>query len=313
VTGAAGVTGQRYADLFVSAFDGLRLYARDYGPRLSDALPVLCLPGLARTSADFHELALALANDSERPRRVLAVDYRGRGRSEYDRNWRNYDLRIELSDLLQVVTVAGVEAAAIVGTSRGGLIAMSLSAARAGLVRAVVLNDVGPVLDVKGLTRIRGYVGKLASPRDYAEGADILKSLFGAQFPGFGAADWDAFARTSWKEADGRLLLNYDPALRRPLEALDLDAPMAPLWFLFAGLRQVPILLLRGANSDLLSAETVQAMAKAHPHLQAITVPGQGHPPALRGPDMIGRIKAFVTSAERASQRGGAMAPAAAP
>ena len=305
------MAGQPYADLFVSAFDGLRLYARDYGPSRSDALPVLCLPGLARTSADFHELALALANDGERPRRVLAVDYRGRGRSEYDRNWRNYDLRVELSDVLQVVTVAGLEAAAVVGTSRGGLLAMSLSAARAGLIRAVVLNDVGPVLDVNGLTRIRGYVGKLPSPRDYAEGAEILKSLFGTQFPGFGAADWDAFARTTWKEADGRLVADYDPALRLPLEALDLDAPMPPLWFLFAGLRQVPLLILRGAYSDLLSAETVQAMAKAHPRLQAVTVPDQGHPPSLRGPDMIGRIRAFVTSAEGTPQA--VMAQAASP
>src|SRR5829696_6653210 len=110
-----------YADLFVSATDGLKLYARDYGPRVGTALPVVCLPGLARNSADFHDLALALSRDERRPRRVLALDYRGRGRSDYDRNWSNYDLKVELDDVLQVLTTAGVHEAVVIGASRGGL------------------------------------------------------------------------------------------------------------------------------------------------------------------------------------------------
>ena len=117
-----------YRDLFVSAADGLRLYARDYGPELGDALPVVCLPGLARTSGDFHDLADALSRDPSHPRRVLALDYRGRGRSEWDKDWRNYDVRIELNDTLQVLIAAGVDRAVFVGTSRGGLITMALSA-----------------------------------------------------------------------------------------------------------------------------------------------------------------------------------------
>ncbi len=148
-----------YADLFVSAFDGLKLYARDYGSRHAPALPVVCLPGLARNSADFHDLALALSRDERRPRRVLSLDYRGRGRSDYDRNWRNYDLKVELDDVLQVLTVAGIHEAAVIGASRGGLIAMALAAERPALLRGVVLNDIGPVIEGKGLARIRGYVG----------------------------------------------------------------------------------------------------------------------------------------------------------
>ena len=290
--------GEGYADLFVSAGDGLKLYARDYGPRVTEALPVVCLPGLARTSADFHELSLALSQDEKRPRRVLALDYRGRGRSEYDRDWRNYDLQVELGDVLQVLTVAGVSEAVVIGTSRGGLISMALAAARPALLRGVVLNDIGPVIESQGLVRIRGYVGKLPSPRTYADAGEILKGLFQTQFPRSTDEDWQILARTTWKEENGRLVSDYDPALRKTLEALDIEKPPAPLWFLFAGLKGVPVMVLRGGNSDLLSADTLQAMAAAHPDLVAVTIPDQGHVPALRGRDMIERIRRFVLRVE---------------
>jgi pimeloyl-ACP methyl ester carboxylesterase len=289
--------GEGYADLFVTASDGLKLYARDYGRSVVEALPVVCLPGLARTSADFHELALALSQD-ERPRRVLALDYRGRGRSEYDRDWRNYDLKVEIDDVLHVLTVAGVSEAVVIGTSRGGLITMALSATRPALLRGAILNDIGPVIERQGLVRIRSYVGKLPSPRTYTEGGEILKGLFNAQFPRSTEEDWLALARTTWKEADGRLVMDYDPALRKTLEAADFETPPPPLWFLFAGLKGIPVMVLRGANSDLLSTETLEAMAAAHLDLEAVTIPGQGHVPALRGRDMIQRIRRFIVRAE---------------
>jgi pimeloyl-ACP methyl ester carboxylesterase len=289
---------QAFADLFVSASDGLRLYARDYGPRAGRALPVVCLPGLARTSADFHELALALSRDEKRPRRVLALDYRGRGRSDYDRNWKNYDVKVELNDVLQVLTVAGIEEAAVVGTSRGGIIAMALSAARPALIRGAVLNDIGPALEGKGLARIRGYVGKLPAPASEREAIEILKNLMSAQFTALSDETWTAYARATWKEAGGRLVLDYDPALMRTLEGVDLEAPIPPLWGLFEGLKRVPVLALRGANSDLLSAETLEAMKSAHPRLEAVTVPDQGHAPLLRGKEIIQRIARFVGRVE---------------
>src|SRR5215207_217534 len=123
-----------YRDLFVSAADGLRLYARDYGPQTGDALPVICLPGLARTSEDFHDLAEALSQDPSRPRRALCLDYRGRGRSEWDRDWRNYDIKVELNDTLQVLATAGTGKAVFIGTSRGGMITMALSAVHSELI-----------------------------------------------------------------------------------------------------------------------------------------------------------------------------------
>ncbi len=283
-----------YAELSVSAVDGLRLFARDYGPPAFSALPVVCLPGLARTSADFHDLASALARDEKRPRRVLALDYRGRGRSEYDTDWRNYDVRVELGDVLQVLTVAGIEEAVFVGTSRGGIITMGIAAARPALLRGAVLNDIGPAIDGKGLARIRGYVGKLPAPADWTQAADIAKNLMSAQFPRLEPEDWQVFARATWKESGGRLALDYDHALMKTLEAIDLEAPLPALWFLFEGLKNVPVLALRGANSDILSAETLEAMAKAHPKLEAVTIPDQGHAPLLHRRDAIQTIKRFV-------------------
>ena len=284
-------------DLFVSAPDGLKLYARDEGPLASDALPVVCLPGLARTSADFRSLAEALATDGARPRRVLSLDYRGRGRSEWDVDWRRYDVRIELEDVLQVLTAAGIAEAVFVGTSRGGLIVMGLAAMRPALLRGAVLNDVGPVIEARGLERIRGYVGRLPTPRDLDQAVDILKGTLGAQFPALSDAGWRSLARGTWTEGRDGLVAAYDPALMNILSALDLEAPLPVLWPLFAGLKRIPVLALRGEHSELLSEETFGRMQEAHPRLEAVTVAGQGHAPLIEG-DLIERIARFVVETE---------------
>jgi pimeloyl-ACP methyl ester carboxylesterase len=285
-----------YRELFVPAADGLRLYARDYGADSGKHLPVVCLPGLARTSEDFHDLALALSTDASRPRRVLALDYRGRGRSDWDPDWRHYDVGVELNDTLQVLAVAGIDRAAFVGTSRGGLITMALAAVRPNLPAGAVLNDVGPVLEAGGLVRIRTYVGKLPQPRDMEEAARILKELSGAQFPRFTDAQWEKQARGTWREDNGRLVLAYDPQLMKVLETLDLDAPLPDLWPLFEGLADIPVLAIRGGHSDLLTAETLQQMTERHPSLTAVTVPDQGHAPVIEG-DLIEPIRRLIEQA----------------
>lgn len=288
-----------YRDLFVSAADGLRLYARDYGPDIGDALPVVCLPGLARTSEDFHDLAMDLSTDPSHPRRVLSLDYRGRGRSDWDKDWRNYDVRIEANDVLQVLIVAGIHKAAFVGTSRGGLITMALGALHPTVLAAAVLNDVGPAIEGKGLMRIRGYVGKLPVPRTLQEGAELLKRMADTQFPHLTDDQWLKQARGTWRDDNGHLVLRYDPLLMKTLEALDLEMPLPDLWPLFEGLKPFPVLAIRGANSDLLSASTLQTMQQAHPRLKAITVPDQGHAPALEG-DLITAIRRLVVETEKA-------------
>jgi pimeloyl-ACP methyl ester carboxylesterase len=275
--------GQAWRDLYVSASDGLRLYARDYGPVIGRTTPVICLPGLSRNSVDFHALALKLAHRAEHSRRVLALDYRGRGRSEYAKDWRRYDVRVEIDDTLQVLAAAGIERASFVGTSRGGLIIMGVAAMRPGLIEKVVLNDIGPVIDPKGLVRIKGYVGHLPVPRDFHEAGQILKQISGAQFPRLPNEKWEEMARGTWRQEKGRLVLDYDPRLLKTLETLDLEQPLPALWSLFAGLRPLPVLAVRGANSDLFGAETLTAMAEYHSQLRAITVPDEGHAPFLDG------------------------------
>lgn len=279
---------------FVGAPDGLKLHVRVWGAAHRNALPVVCLPGLARTADDFDSLAQHLAFDPAQPRRVLALDYRGRGASDYDRDPQNYNLAVELADVIAVVTALEAQPAVYVGTSRGGLIIMLLAAARPTMLAGAILNDIGPVIESKGLMRIKGYVGKLPEPKDFEDGAEILQRLFSAQFPRLTADDWRAAARRNWRQVDGRLVLAYDPRLAETLKTLDPEMPPPTLWPQFEALAHVPVMAIRGANSDILSAETVMAMRARRPDLRVLDVPDQGHPPLLDGPDMAGRIRAFA-------------------
>lgn len=280
-----------YRDVWTRSADGLRLHGRLYGDLGTERLPVVCLPGLARSAADFHALATSLAGQG---RAVVAVDYRGRGLSDHDPDPAHYTVPVETADLLAFLSNLGVTKTAVIGTSRGGLIAMGLAAQQPGLIRGLVLNDIGPVIEIAGLLRIKGYVGRLAAPRDLAEGAAILRSVFAAQFPDLGDGAWLAWAGATWEERDGRLVLGYDPALARTLDALEAETALPDLWPLFDTLAEIPLLAIRGAYSDLLSAETLAAMGRRHPDLQAITVAGQGHAPLLRSPDLLRRIADFV-------------------
>jgi pimeloyl-ACP methyl ester carboxylesterase len=297
------VGGGSHEHRFVTAPDGLRLHVRDYGPRTAPLLPAVCLPGLARTGADFHELAAALATDVKTPRRVIALDYRGRGGSERDANPDNYSLAVELTDLRAVLAALECTPAVFIGTSRGGLLTMLLAAAQPAAVAGAILNDVGPVLEAKGLIHIKGYVGKLPQPRDWAEAGDILRRLFDAQFPKLTQADWREAAKLTWTERDGALMLNYDPKLSRTLETIDLEQPIPAMWAQFDALAAVPLMAIRGLLSDLVSAPTMKKMRARRGKMQVVEVADQGHPPALRGPEMIRRIAAFCRSCDATAKR----------
>ena len=287
------MTGQGFTSHFISAQDGLVLHLRSYGDDASRMTPVVCLPGLARTGGDFDALALAL---SATGRRVVALDYRGRGLSQWDVNPAHYDVTTENADIQAVLAAAGIEQAVFVGTSRGGIHTMVLSATRPRLIKAAVLNDIGPVIESKGLARIKGYVGKLPQPRNWADATDLIKRLASAQFTGLSEAEWEEFARLTFVETNGALAARYDPALSKGLAAIDLSAKIPDLWPQFDGLKHVPLLVIRGANSDLLSQETLAAMAGRHPRCETFTVPGQGHAPLLLDTPSIERIAAFVAA-----------------
>jgi len=296
------MTATTATSIFVTAQDGLRLHVRCYGPRTATALPMVCLPGLARTCADFETLAARLASDPDRPRRVIALDSRGRGRSDYDPNPANYTLAVELADVIAALTALDIARAVFVGTSRGGLLTMLLAVARPTAIAGCVLNDIGPVIDLEGLIRIKSYVGKLAPPASMRDAADILRGLFGRQFPKLSDDDWAAFARRTFKEAGGRIVPDYDVKLATTLEATDLAQPLATLWKEFDALARVPVMVIRGGNSDLLSAATVEAMRAHHAGLDVVEVADEGHAPLLTGDDIIGRIASFVKFCERSNQ-----------
>ena len=286
-------------EIFVSAMDGLRLHVREWPCPSSDAVPLVCLPGLARTAGDFDTIAAAIATGRGcEPRRVVALDYRGRGLSDRDKDWKNYDIFVENKDILTTLDAVGIEEAAFLGTSRGGLHIMVLAATRPGILRRAIFNDIGPVIEAKGLARIRGYVGKLPAPKSWDDAVDLCRGIMSAQFTGLSEDDWMAYAKLTFEEEKGAFVPRYDPRLTRQLELLDLDVPLPQLWPQYAGLQHVPLLAIRGENSDLLSPETLKQMAEKHPACQTYVVPGQGHAPLLLDEASIARVAAFLAEGD---------------
>jgi len=194
-----------------------------------------------------------------------------------------------------------IEAAIFIGTSRGGLHTMLLSATRPAVIAGAVLNDIGPVLESRGMARIRGYVGRLPQPRSVPDAVDLLKETMSERFNGLSEADWETYARITFADAVGRIGQRYDRNLTKPLESLDLEQPLQTLWPQFDGLRAVPLLILRGANSDLLTVETLKEMVARHPGAEVHIVEGQGHAPLLLDAETIHRICAFVAANDRAA------------
>jgi pimeloyl-ACP methyl ester carboxylesterase len=283
---------------YVTAQDGLKLHVRAYGASATPALPVVCLPGLARTGADFHRLASALADDVEHPRYVLALDYRGRGLSDYDSNPDNYSLPVELADVLSVLAALAIGKAVVIGTSRGGLLAMLLGSAQPAVLAGVVLNDIGPVIEQQGLARIKGYVGRLPQPESFEEAAEILRQRFNPQFPALSADDWMEHAQRTFRNQSGRIIPDYDPMLAHALRDVDIERPPPALWEQFDRLADVPMLIIRGANSDLLSPATVEAMRARRRQCETLVVPDQGHAPLLTDNETISRIGTFIRFCE---------------
>jgi pimeloyl-ACP methyl ester carboxylesterase len=210
----------------------------------------------------------------------------------------NYTLATELADVLAAITALGATEAVFVGTSRGGLLAMLLATARPTAIAGVVLNDIGPVIEPRGLLRIKSYVGKLPQPDSFEEGAEILRRLFGGQFTKLSDDDWLGYSRRSFKIGPRGMVPDYDVRLSRTLEGISFERPLPPLWREFDALGHVPLMVIRGANSDLLSAETVEAMAARRRSMATVIVPDQGHAPLLNVPEVIRSIREFAAACD---------------
>ena len=285
--------GKPWRDIFYESFDDLRLYARHYPAPDERFRSVICLPGLTRNARDFHILATYLSTHPEKPRNVYCLDYRGRGQSQYDSNWRNYVPYTELMDVLDFLTVQGLHRVGVVGTSRGGIIAMMMAALRPTAMGAVVLNDIGPVIETRGLARIVSYVGRMPVPKTWADAVHIMREINGRGFPDFTDAQWDQMARGLFEERKGRLVLAYDRKLAKAIGTVDLSRPVPDLWPQFVAMGQIPTFVLRGEHSDVLSAETLEEMIERHPNLRAMTVPDQGHAPMLQEQEPVEAIGSF--------------------
>jgi pimeloyl-ACP methyl ester carboxylesterase len=229
---------------------------------------------------------------------VVALDSRGRGRSEWDPNPGNYNLGTELSDLTAVLTALEVHSAVFVGTSRGGILSMLLAAACPTVIAGCVLNDIGPVIEAEGLARIRSYVGRLPRPASMRDAADILRRLFESQFPKLRDEEWLAFAQRTFRESEKGIVPDYDPKLALILQEIDVGRPLAPMWKEFDALARVPVMIIRGENSDILSAGTVGAMRTRRRQLDFVEVADQGHAPLLSDPCTVSHIAEFVASCE---------------
>lgn len=284
---------------FFRSCDDLRLHVKDYEPHTpTRALPVICLPGLSRNARDFDRLAKFLATQDVGARRVVAFDYRGRGLSAYDPNWENYNIVSEAEDVVTGLTALGIEHGIFVGTSRGGLITMVLAAMRPTAIKGVVFNDIGPSIDGSGLMQIRAYLTHPPKPKSMAEAIEAQKLLMGKSFPAFTDDDWAHEAECRYQNEDGIIKAGYDPKLANTMKALDAGSRLPTAWPQFGGLAKVPLLTIRGENSNILSQKTLKQMGDVHENMETLEVEGQGHAPALHTGNIPEKIARFTSEVD---------------
>ena len=273
---------------FFTTTDGKQLYFEDNGA----GHPVLCLAGLTRNTGDFSFLTPHLAD-----RRVIAMDYRGRGRSDYDPDYMNYNILREAHDAIELLDHLGLERVDVIGTSRGGMIAMALAASHPERLSAVVLNDVGPVLEVSGIAKIMDYVGKKPAAKTYDEAAQGLLHVMGPLFPGVPLDRWRQQAEIQYQQTPDGLSARYDRALRMALIEQSATGAIPDMWMFYEALRDIPTGVIRGANSDVLGKDTLTQMHDRHPGLISTEVPDRGHAPFLDEPQSLDLIHKVLDAA----------------
>jgi pimeloyl-ACP methyl ester carboxylesterase len=281
----------RIVEGYFDSVDGLRLFYRDYSNQSpDDSSPVICLPGLTRNSKDFDDLAERLSTR----RRVITTDLRGRGRSEYDPDRTHYHPEQYVADIWQLLETLSIATVCVIGTSLGGLMAMIMAYQRPASIAAVVLNDIGPELDPAGLARVTQSAGLLAKVDTWEEAIHETRKNYGHVFPDWPDARWLDYTKSTYRQSeDGRLDMNLDRnvgvATREGISGLRQDP-----WLGFDALRLMPLLVLRGEHSDLLSKATLGIMQQRKPDLIAVMVRNRGHAPYLDEPEASNAIDEFL-------------------
>lgn len=282
MTGFGAGHGAAFEDFYWWSGDGLRLHARDYHGG-ADRPVVLCMPGLTRNARDFADLAEQLSPEW----RVLAVEFRGRGDSAYAKDPMSYVPLTYAQDMAALVEAAGITRFVAVGTSLGGIVAMLLAGMMPERIAGAVLNDIGPDIEPAGLARVRGYVGKSSNHPTWMHAARALQESSGAVYSDWGIEDWLAMAKRVYRlSSAGRIVLDYDPRIAEPFRLPGNEAG-PDMWRAFAALSHVPLLVIRGERSDMLSAATAERMVAASPRGALVTVPRVGHVPTLAEPEAL--------------------------
>lgn len=290
-----------FESLWYDSADGLRLYARDYpGPEASTRLPVLCMHGLTRNSADFASIAAHLA----RSRRVISVDQRGRGRSDYDPTPANYTPATYVGDMFKLLDEQGLQQVLLIGTSMGGLMSMLMANMQPARFPGIVINDIGPEIDPAGLDRIKRYVGRGHAIGSWAEAVAQTREINAVAFPNYSDEEWLRFTRGLYREVDGRPQLAYDAALAQPMLEEGGGAVPPDLWPLFENMTTIPMLVVRGEISDILAPACVARMRELSPTLRVAEVPDRGHAPMLDEPAAVAAIDDFLAVIDRSPAPG---------
>jgi pimeloyl-ACP methyl ester carboxylesterase len=278
-----------YEERYYQSDDGLRLYCRDY-PGPGHGIPVLCLPGLTRNSRDFEALASRLVP----VRRVVCPDFRGRGESQYDADWTNYNPARYAADIWRLLEELDIERVTVVGTSLGGWLSMLLGHQQPGRVAAVVMNDIGPEANPEGIARVVDGAGRLDRVPTLDEAVAETKRFYDVAFPDWNDEQWQAYVAVTYrKTAQGDYDLNFDRnighAARAGVSGLDIDP-----WTLFDSILDVPALLIHGALSDILTEEIIDRMSDRKPDLKIACVPNRGHAPLLDEKEAVDAISGFI-------------------
>ena len=290
MTDGEGSDPERYRDGYFTVTDGLRLHYRDY-PGNEARPPLLCRPGLTRNARDFAELAELYS-----PRfRVLVLEFRGRGDSDYDPLPARYNPMVYAADVLQFLDRLEIDQAIFVGTSLGGLVTMVIATLAPQRIAGAVLNDVGPELNHVGLDRIQSYVGRDERFHSWDEAADEISKRLAPAFPNYDRDDWLAMARRNCREENGEIRFDYDMAIAEPFQTAG-PTPAIDGWPFFAALAQTPLLMVRGQISELLSASAAEKMRAAAPDARFVEVPGIGHAPMLNEPEAAAAVADFLGS-----------------
>lgn len=283
------MTGSRLE--FYDSEDGLELACRVSGDG-HGGTPVICLPGITRNSRDFEDLAPRLA--SRRP--VYCPDLRGRGHSAHDPDWRNYRPQTYVGDVRRLLEVFGIPRATFVGTSLGGLVSMLLALEAPQSVAGIVLNDIGPIINPAGLERIKSYIGRMPPVADWPAAAAQARELYGPTLPELDDDDWLRLARRGYREdGAGRPVLDFDPMIGEA--ARKVGAGLDDPWALFDKIRDIPLLLVQGELSDILTDDIVAGMRERKPDLEHVVAANRGHVPLLDEGDVLPALERFVESA----------------